>query len=162
MTEFHIQGPTRHCTATGRSLVVGEKFFSVLVEEAGKYLRKDYATDAWQGPPTEAIAFWPGKVPASDKPKKPTFNDELLIDWFHHLAGRAEPDRVNFRYVVALLLMRRKRLKFEDVLRTEAGESLLVVRDAKSGTRHEIPDPRLAEDEITLVQDEVFRVLGWD
>ena len=30
------------------------------------------------------------------------------------LQCRLEPDRVNFRYVLALLLMRRKRLKFEE------------------------------------------------
>jgi hypothetical protein len=83
------------------------------------------------------------------------------VDCFHHLEAATEPARVNFRYVVALLLMRRRRLKFEDVHRAADGSHVLVVRDARTGTRHEVADPRLAEAEIAADQDEVFRVLGW-
>ncbi|MGL6072991.1 MAG: hypothetical protein ACRC8S_02395 [Fimbriiglobus sp.] len=162
MTDFDIQAHTRCCAASGRGLSAGEKFYAALMEDEGKYVRKDFAADGWAGPPAGAIAFWSGRVPESHKPRKPTWNDELLADWFQHLAGRHEPDRVNFRYVVALLLMRRKRLKFEDVRRTEDGGSVLVVRDTRGGQKHEIPDPRLSEAEIEAVQAEVFRVLGWE
>ena len=161
-TEFDIQGPTRLCTATGRELKAGERYFAALVDDAGKFVRKDFAAEAWPGPPANTVAFWTGRVPASDKPRKPTFNDDLLLDCFNHLVGSVEPGRVNFRYVVALLLMRRKRLKFEDVRRADDGAHVLVVRDAKSGARHEITDPRLGEVEIEAVQAEVFQVLGWD
>jgi hypothetical protein len=160
--EFDIQGPTRICAATVVELRAGDRFFAVLADEAGKFVRKDYAAGAWAGPPAGAIAHWAGRVPASDKPRKPTFNDDLLLDCFHHLGGATDPDRVNFRYVVALLLMRRKRLKFEDVRRAADGAHVLVVRDAKGGARHEVADPRLTEPEIDAVQAEVFQVLGWE
>lgn len=160
--EFEIQGPSRRCAATGRELQAGDRFFGALLDSDGKFVRMDYAADAWKGPPTGAIAFWSGRIPASDRPRKPIFNDELLVDCFAHLAGSPDPTRVNFRYVVALLLMRRKRLKFEDARRNADGSHVLILRDAKSGARHEVPDPKLSEAEITAVQDEVFRVLGWD
>ena len=161
-TEFDIQGPTRVCAATGRALAPGERFYAALTDEAGKFVRRDFAADAWAGPPAGAVAHWAGRVPASDRPRKPTFNDGLLMDCFHHLEAATEPDRVNFRYVVALLLMRRRRLKFEDVRRAADRSHVLVVRDARTGARHEVADPRLAEAEIAAVQDEVFRVLGWE
>jgi hypothetical protein len=161
-TEFEIQGPTRRCVATGRELSPGDRFYGVLADEDGKFVRKDFAADAWQGPPAGCVAFWAGRIPATDKPRKPTFNDGLLLDCFDHLAGSPDPNRRNFRYVVALLLMRRKRLKFEDARRSADGTHVLVVRDARSGARHEVPDPRLSEAEIASVQDEVFRVLGWE
>ena len=63
--------------------------------------------------------------------------------------------------MVALLLMRRKRFKFEDARKREDRETL-VVRDAKSGRRYELDDPQLTEPEMDAVRDEVFRVLGWD
>lgn len=160
-TDFDIQGPTRVCATTGRELQSGERFYAALLDEAGKFVRKDFAVDAWTGPPTGAVAHWTGRVPASGKPRKPTFNEELLLDCFHHLSGSTESGRTNFRYVVALLLMRKRRLKFEDVRPAEGHAHVLVVRDAKSGARHEVPDPRLTEDEITAVQAEVFQVLGW-
>lgn len=159
---FEIQGPSRQCAASGRELKPGDRIFSVLAEDAGKFVRIDYAADAWTGPPAGAIAYWSGRIPASDRPKKPTFNDALLVDCFNHLQGAIEPERVNFRYVVTLLLMRRKRLKFEDSQRRPDGTTVLIVRDAKSGATWEVADPKLNEAEITRVQDEVFRLLGWE
>ena len=161
MTDYEIQGPTRVCAATGRELRPGDRFHGVLLEEGGRFVRKDYAADGWAGPPAGAVAYWSGKVPAADKPRKPAINDELLLDCFDRLTDTTEPDGLNFRYVAALLLMRRKRFKFEDALRDEAGRDVLLVRDARGGKVHRIADPRLTEGQVAAVQAEVFRVLGW-
>jgi hypothetical protein len=162
MTDFEIAAPTRRCAATGREFNPGDKVFGVLLtDDAGKFVRKDFAADAWQGPPAGTIAYWAGRIPPSDRPRKPTFNDEHLVGLFAQLAGSADPPRMNLRYAVALLLMRRKRLKFEDLKRTPGGD-IMILRDSKSGTRHEVADPRLTEIEIAAVQDEVFRQLGWE
>ena len=159
-TEFDIQGPTRVCAATGRELGPGERFFAVLTDEGGKFVRRDFAADAWAGPPAGVVAYWAGRVPASDRPRKPTFNDGLLLDCFHHLAGTTEPDRVNFRFVVALLLMRRKRLKFEDA-RAESNNEVLRLRCVQTKALHEVVNPALGDEEMRAVQEEVFKVLGW-
>ena len=160
MIDYDIAAPGRICTATNRELKPGEPFVAVLLDEAGKFVRKDYAADAWTGPPEKYVAFWTGRIPPGDKQRKSTINDDLLMEWFQHLAGNPEPNRRNIRYVVALLLMRRKRLKFEDAKR-QGGVDVLVLRDARTGSRHEITDPRLSEDEIVAVQEEVFQALGW-
>lgn len=162
-TEFEIPAPTlRTCAASGRELRAGERVYGVLFDEGGKFVRKDFAADSWTGPPEGAVAYWSGRIPSSERVRKPTFNEDLLLDCFAHLAGNPDPHRAHFRYVVALLLMRRKRLKFEDAKKAPDGTPILVVRDAKGGAKHEIVDPRLSEAEISAVQDEVFKVLGWD
>jgi hypothetical protein len=162
MSDYEIQGPTRVCAATGRELQPGDRFYGVLVEDGGKLVRRDYAADAWPGPPAGAIAYWSAKVPAADnKPRKPVVNDQLLLDCFDRLKDSADPHGLNFRYVAALLLMRRKRFKFEDTYRDEAGRDVLLVRDARGGAIHRVTDPRLSDDQIVAVQAEVFRVLGW-
>ena len=93
------------------------------------------------------------------EPRTP-IDDDLLVECFHRLDGATDPDRVQFRYVVALLLMRRKRFRFEDVTRDAAGEALLL-RDTRTGERYAVADPGLTEEAMAAVQDEVFRVLGW-
>jgi hypothetical protein len=162
MTNYEIQGPTRVCTATGRALQPGDRFYGVLVEDGGKFVRRDYAADAWPGPPAGHLAYWCGRVPDADKPRKPVVNDDLLLDCFDRLKDAADPDGLNFRYVAALLLMRRKRFKFEDVVRDDAGRDVLLVRDARGGAVHQVTDPRLTEEQVAAVQAEVFRVLGWE
>lgn len=161
MTTYQFQGPTRQCALTGRDLRPGEKVYSVLRDVNGQFVRQDYAADAWTAPPTDAVAWWVGRIPEGGRPVKPTINDELLLDCFEHLTNTTEPARLNFRYVVALLLMRRKRFKFEDVRKVGERETL-TMRDAKTGKKHDVIDPQLNETEMDEVRDEVFRVLGWD
>jgi hypothetical protein len=161
MTEYEIQGPTRVCAATGRELKPGDRFHAVLVEQGGKLVRIDYAAEAWPGSSPDAVAHWNGRVPATDKPRKPVVNDDALLGCFDRLKDSTDPDGMNFRYVVALLLMRRKRFRFEDVIRDTAGRDVLLLKDAKGGTVQQITDPRLTDDQIAAVQTEVFRVLGW-
>src|SRR5439155_16675597 len=114
MGDYQIQENTRRCVATGRELRPGEQFFSVLLDEGAKFVRRDYSREAWQGPPTGCFSFWAGRVPARDEKRRLRIDDDLLVDCFQRLQGQAESGKVNFRYVVALLLMRRKRFKFEE------------------------------------------------
>lgn len=160
MTEFDIAAPARLCASTGIELHPGDRVVSALVDEAGKFVRRDFAAQAFTEPPAGTIAWWHGRIPTSAKPKKPSYNEDVLLDLFRHLAEATDSARVNFRYVVALLLMRRKRLKFEDLKKVN-GQDVLVVRDAKTGTKYDAIDPRLTEDSIVEVQAEVFAALGW-
>jgi hypothetical protein len=163
MIDYDIQAPSRVCAASGRELKPGERYWAVLTEEAGKLVRTDFAAEVWKGPPPGAIAYWKGKIPtAGQKPRKPLINDELLVDCFERLKDSTDPEGQNFRYVVALLLMRRKRFKFEDAGRDEQGRDVLIVRESRDGTVHTVVDPRLDDEQIAAVQAEVFRVLGWE
>jgi len=160
MIDYQIQAPSRRCAATGRELHAGEKFYTVLIDDGGKFVRHDYSSDAWQGPPEGTFSFWAGRVPAQES-RRPQIDDDLLVDCFGRLEGQTDPGRVNFRYVVALLLMRRKRFKFEEV-RTEGDQEILCLRCARTRSQYRVVNPRLTEDEMMAVQEEVFKVLGWE
>lgn len=161
MLDYQIQENTRRCAATGKELQPGERFYGVLIDEGNRFVRKDFSSDAWQGPPEGAFSFWCGKVPAPSDAKKLRIDDDLLVDCFTRLEGQTDPSRLNFRYVVALLLMRRKRFKFEEV-RTEAGQEVLCLRCTRTKAQYQVVNPRLTEEEMAAVQDEVFKVLGWE
>ena len=161
MTDYQIQANTRRCAATGRELRPGEKCYTVLLDEGGQFVRQDYCLEAWTGPPAQAFGFWLGRIAAGDEIHRPRIDDDLLLDCFRRLEGETEPGRVNFRYIVALLLMRRKRLKFEEA-RTANGQEVLALRCARTRTLHEVVNPGLSEEALTAVQEEVFKVLGWE
>ena len=75
----------RVCAATGQELKPGDRIYGALFDEAGKFVRKDFSAGAWNGPLPGAIAFWSGRIPTAQAPKKPKFNDKLLLDCFDHL-----------------------------------------------------------------------------
>src|SRR5262249_49393958 len=160
MTEYQIQPNTRRCALSGRDLQPGEKFYSVLMEVDGKFVRQDYSSEAWQGPPHGSFSFWAGRIPPGEQNQRTVIDDDLLLDCLQRLEGESEPARVNFRYVVALLLMRRKRLRFEEA-RTEGDQEILVLRCPRTRNTYRVRNPQLGEEEMAAVQDEVFQVLGW-
>lgn len=162
MSTYQLQGPTRICAQSGKVLKTGDKFVSALFEESGKLVRRDYALETW-APQTltpAPIAFWSGKIAEEGKQTKLVVNDEVLVDCLDHLTNNLDPSKANFRYIVALLLMRKKRLRFEDLLKKD-GQEILVLRDHKTKKMYEVLDPRLDESQAESAQDEVFEVLGW-
>jgi hypothetical protein len=161
MTEYQIQPHTRRCALTGRELRPGECFYTALLEEGERFLRRDYSAEAWQGPPAGAIGFWSGRVPPPDQARRPRIDDDLLMDCFMRLEGQDDPSRVSFRYVIALLLLRRKWFKFEGG-HSEGGREVLRMRSARTREVHDVVNPGLSDEEMALVQDEVFKVLGWE
>ena len=159
MTEYQIQPNSRKCSVTGRDLLPGEKFYSALVVDGGELVRKDFSAAAWPGPPPAALGFWSGKVPPVQESARPRIDDDLLEECFHRLEGQTDPGKINFRYVVTLLLVRRKRLQM-DLGQSPAGK--LCVRCLHTGQDYLVDDPKLNEEEMAQVQEEVFRVLGWN
>lgn len=160
-TDFQIQASSRRCCVSGRELQPGEKFYSVLIEQSGKLVRQDYSVEVWKGPPEGAFSFWQARVNPPESKRRPPIDDEMLLDCFARLEGHTDPGKVRFRYIVALLLMRRKRLKFEEA-RQEADQEILVLRSHRSADRFQVINPRLTERELASVQDEVFGALGWE
>lgn len=156
-----IQPHTRVCAATGRPLSPGEKYHSVLLDEAGQFVRRDYSVEGWPGPPESCLARWTGKVPAAHQKRRLTFDDDLLMECLERLADETEPSRLQFRYVVALLLLRRRRLKFDDVRRVD-GQEYMQLTCPRTGATFDVFDPRLAEADIAHVQEQVVHVLGWE
>jgi hypothetical protein len=57
--------------------------------------------------------------------------------------------------------MRRKRFKFEEAKR-EGDQEVLTLRCVRTRQVYRVVNPLLTEDEMAAVQEEVFKVLGWE
>jgi hypothetical protein len=160
MTDYQIQTNTRKCSISGRELQLGEKYFSVLFDENGAFVRRDYSAESWSGVPEGAYSFWSGRLPLEANARRPPIDDEMLFECLKRMDGETEPAKIKFRYVLALLLMRRKRLKLVEA-RHEGDRDILILQSPQRGERITVIDPQLSEQEMNAVQDEVFEVLGW-
>ena len=83
-------------------------------------------------------------MPAEGERRRLHIDEDLMVDCFERLEGETEPSRLNFRYVVALLLMRRKRFKFVEV-RTEDDQEVLHLRCARTRNHYRVVNPRLTD-----------------
>jgi len=109
--DFEVQRFTRRCHQTDRELTPGETFYSALFDEPSGVVRRDYAADAWEGPPEDAVSSWKSQVPAQTSTKVNWAPNDVMMHYFEKLENDAE--KADFRYVLTLLMIRRRILQFE-------------------------------------------------
>ena len=100
-----------------------------------------------------------GKTRKSEEKKKLFVDDQVLCDLFERLAEVTEPAKVNFRFVLGLILMR-KRLIVYETTRHDGGKDVWVVRLKGKDQRLDLTDPKLNEQEMTEVSQQLGQILN--
>lgn len=155
--EYEVQRCTRRCAATDRELVEGEEFYSTLIEDQGELRRLDYSVESWTGPPTEAIGWWKARMPERNAAKARLAPNEVLLELFGRLAD--DPTREDLRFVLALLLVRRRVLRQEDTERDELAREVLVLYCGRDESTHRVASAAPNDERIEQIQAELGRLL---
>ena len=155
--EYEVERCTRHCAASGRELQEGEEFYSVLVTEKRDVRRHDYAAEAWPGPPEAALAWWKSRMPTREAKKGQLAPNEVLLQLFAEL--ERVPDKTDMRYVLALLLVRRRVLREEDVEREESGGEVLVLYSPREEANYRVAVNVPNDQRTDEIQAELARLL---
>ncbi len=153
--EYDLQKPTRTCAATGREIATGETFYSVVTRDGVELRRLDYSAEAWKGPPDEAIGWWKSVMGDREGKKPKLAPSEVLLELFRELGDAA--DRRDLRYVLTLLLIRRRLLRLEETVEEPDGTETMVLycnRDEQTyRTTTVVPsEPRQREIQEYLLQ----------
>jgi hypothetical protein len=155
--EYEVQRSTRHCTATGREFAPGETYYSVLVTEGGELKRHDYAAGVWQGPPQEAVGWWKSQIPDRTTARKRWAPNDVMLDFWDELAE--QPDKQDMRYVLTLLLVRRRVFRLEEEKHDPAGQELLVVYCPRRETTYQVPAVSPESPRVDQIQEELAALL---
>ncbi len=135
MIDYEVSRCTRRCAATDRELQPGEAFYSVLVPQGGQVLRHDYSVAAWKGPPENALGWW--KSTMADASRKPQWAPhDVMLEFFEGL--EQDPTREDLRYVLALLLVRRRVLRLEGEETDHLGRTVQVLDCAKKEMQYRV------------------------
>jgi hypothetical protein len=152
--DFHLKPVGKQCTATGRELAPGSTCYSALIERNGEMHRIDFSTEGWSGPPEGALGYWKCVVPEPVSARARTFNPDTLMQYFEQLTDDALPGREKFRYVLALLLLQKRRLRVEGSRRDGDVEYLQLSGSHGEGP-YEVRDHQLTADEIGSLEAEL-------
>lgn len=159
MIDFEIQRCTRHCAVTGRELRPGEIFYSVLLADGISWKRLDYSAESWHGPPDGCVAWWRTQLPRPEQKKRWAPGEVMLRCW-EELAEH--PDRADFRYILTLLMIRRRILRLEESRRTEDGREVLVVYCPAKDASYEVTSVLPTEDRVQELERELTQLLEGD
>ncbi|MDA1165776.1 MAG: hypothetical protein O3B13_21980 [Planctomycetota bacterium] len=149
--DYQLKPIGKTCAGTGEPLEPGSTCHSVLVERDGQLLRLDYSDEGWSGAPEDSIGEWLAIV-ADETPKPKVIDTEGLMRYFEQFCEDPNPAHDRMRYVLALLLLQKRRLRLEGSRTDEDDNEFLQVIGSKSEGPFEIADQDLDEKEILSLQ----------
>jgi hypothetical protein len=161
MADWRISRRRGTCSACERVFDDGERYMSSLRVTPEGLERADLCPAYWDGKPEAAHGeacrracqeraesgiegavegqdlFWWATRHQVERKKTVQLDLESLERLFLELEGKTEPAVQELRYVLCLILMRKRRLKVERVLRTAEGEAFRVKRPRRD-ERYEV------------------------
>ncbi|NQU76543.1 MAG: hypothetical protein HQ546_09555 [Planctomycetes bacterium] len=161
--EYNISHTSGLCVNCRKHLQENDQFMAVLVEDGQDFQRQDWCLPCWQSADIGGIAnvfgHWQTRVPRRQAEKKTFIDDEMLINFFQRLQGSTAPARVNLRFVLTLVLMRKKLLVYERAVKDAEGNETWTMRLKSDGELHEVIDPRLDEEKIAELSGQLSEIL---
>jgi hypothetical protein len=157
MMDYEIQHAARRCATTGRPFAPGETYYSVLLAEGANVNRYDYAADAWQGPPDAAIGWWKSQIPDRNEKKKHWAPNDVMLQFWDELEG--QDNKQDMRYVLTLLLIRRRVFRLDEEKHDDAGRETVVVNCPRRETDYEIAVVMPEAPRVDEIQQELAALL---
>jgi len=158
------------CAATGEPLTPGSPIVAALVDRPGEddLTRIDTNAAAWDAGfrPPGLFAFWRTIVPSPDAKPRTVIDDDALLDLFQSLdpgdAAPAHDRRTVFRYILALLLVRRKRLLVApDPASRSGAEGVMRLRHrGADGPTVEVAIPALDAEAMGAATEQLSELIG--
>ena len=161
MATWEIYKPSGECAATGTKIEFGDEYYGALVEGEEGLERKDFCVSYWEQEKPPVYCHWKTRLPHPDQKKKVFVDDEMLLAFFDRLENDTQPDRVNFRFVLALILMRKRRLKYEGS-KTLEERDIWTLKVTGETRRVQVTDPHLDEEQIEQLSEQMGQVLHAD
>jgi len=160
---WSIKSRARECAATGTPFETGQKIRAAIFPDpdSSGYLRKDFLEKSWdeREDKDEPFSTWittyePPLV--IDKPEDVVDEDpETLLT---RLVEEDEAHTENARYILAVMLERKKLLRETDTQEVPSG-ILRVYEHRKTGDVYLIKDPQIPLSDVEKVQAEVKQLL---
>lgn len=161
MDEWEINKPLGQCYGTGRKIEYGEEYFGALLETGEGLQRRDFCADYWEKEKPNVFCYWKTRLPHPNQKKQIFVDDEMLLAFFERLGKETEQEKVNFRFVLALILMRKRRLKY-DATRVEDAKEIWRLRIVAEKQIVEVINPHLDEEQIEQLSSQIGQILQAD
>jgi len=155
--EYDIAPFSRHCVQSGRELRPGERYYSVVIDQPDGWKRLDYAEEAWPGPPSDCVAWWRSRIEPESAARRRWAPNDVLLQFFDRWAD--QPETADIRYVLALLLVRRRVMKIEDEKEDAAGRKITVFYCPRRDQSYELPAVVPTEARAAEIQEQLAALL---
>jgi hypothetical protein len=166
--DWKFRSRSHQCCYTGEPFADGEQFYTCIFidPQSDGYLRRDYSSKNWKlirknlDPPP--FSFWKSTYEAPQaEGKTEAIESHSAEATLRRMIDEGDPATENARYILALMLERKKTLRPVDEKESDSGGGRLIIYEHKeSGEIFIVTDPQLKLDDIEAIQTEVAALLG--
>jgi len=149
-----VPRPSRICSISHRDFAPNEPFFSVLADERGLFVRRDIAVEHWSGPPEACFGWWKStaKHIADNTPQRQVAG-ETLQSLFERLTS--QPGEADMLYILTLLMLRRKMLRYEKETVDGQGNRWIEVYSLHTNLTYQVPTAMPNHDRLEVIQQQL-------
>ena len=165
--DWKIRSRAHHCCYTGEPFADGDQFYTCIFidPESDGYIRRDYAITHWalirKNLDPAPYSFWKStyEAPATEE-KSDAIEAHSAEATLRRMIDADEPGTENARYILALMLERKKTLRPMDEKEEPSGRKLIFYEHRQTGEVFIVADPQLRLEDVENVQREVAALLG--
>ncbi|MBN1124437.1 MAG: hypothetical protein JXA82_05465 [Sedimentisphaerales bacterium] len=161
MADWEISKAAGHCCGTGKPFEVGQEYYAALVEGEQNLERRDFSIEYWEQARPKVYCFWKTHMPDENRKKRLLVSDEMLMSFFERLAEETDVEKLNFRFVLALILMRKRKLKYESSENQNETE-VWILRVTGENRFVNVVNPHLNEEQIDELSGQMGQILQVD
>lgn len=166
---FQLGRFTAACAATGRTLSPGEPIVATLCDapagdESGhEFVRRDFSIDSWNSGrrPESLVCFWRTVAPEPDQRRRMLVDDDTMVELFDRLEGDDRAQRVAYRWLICLILLRKRLLRQVRIDREGDTEWWLVQKRGMDDTVAPIRvlNPRIRDEDLQELAEHLGEVM---
>jgi hypothetical protein len=157
---YDMSRPGGTCSVSGNSIEPGMRFFAALRDTPTGLQRVDVLPDHWDAiDKTDLLAFWQTTMPRPEQKKKLFVDDAILTELFERLGEATEEPKLNFRFVLGLILMRKRILSYEGS-RNDDGKEIWAMKLRGRDEPLDLLNPHLREEQVADVSRQLTEILN--
>ena len=168
---YEVARPTGVCAFSGEPIEPGQAYVAALYEGGEQLERRDYARVNWDHASRAGLfGYWAATMPEPDQAPNAFVSQGEIAELFIHLGemmeagGDEEPRQLTFRFILALMLMRKRWLRLSGTTRDAKGREVMRLSwapIAKQGDEPvEVVDPGMDEGSVGDAIEQVGAVMG--
>ncbi|MCB1237492.1 MAG: hypothetical protein KDM91_20680 [Verrucomicrobiae bacterium] len=163
--DWKIRSRSHVCCYSGLPFEDGENFYTCLFEDpqSDGFFRRDYSAGNWDkilaNLDPKPFSFWKStyKIPPKEE-KTEALEKHSAEAMLRRMIDEDDPSTLNARYILALMLERKKTLQPVDEKETDSGR-LIFYEHRGTGDVFIVADPKISLKEVERVQEEVSALL---
>lgn len=146
------------CAQGDRAFEPGEEFRTYLFAAGDGYERRDYCLTCRPPDESAAVGSWKTRRPLPSQRSAQAFDREAIYGLFQSLEGSRREDQRELRFVLALVLWRRRVIRFVSSVDEQIGEVWHFT--GPGDAVHRVERPMLDEDRIQKLSVELDGLLS--